>query len=288
MDASSLLLSEAHPALAALVSGVFGLMLGSFLNVLIYRMPVMMQNRWDAECAELAAQPPADKPRFNLMVPRSRCPHCLHTLSWFENVPVLSYLMQRGRCRHCRERISMRYPLVECCTGLLFAYCAWRWGLSGTALMWAGFCAALLALALIDWDTTLLPDDLTIPLLWGGLIAAATSMTSVSLHDALWGAVWGYGALWSVYWAFKLATGKEGMGFGDFKLLAALGAWMGWQALIPIVLIASVIGAVIGIFMKFTTGLREGAYVPFGPFLAGAGFAVWLNSPQAILRAIGL
>jgi len=173
-------------------------------------------------------------------------------------------------------------------TGALFSFCAWRWGLSTTGWVWCIFCAALLALALIDWDTTLLPDDMTLPLLWLGLVAAAMKWTPVDLHSSLWGAVAGYLSLWSVYWAFKLVTGKEGMGYGDFKLFAALGAWFGWQTLIPMILLASVIGAVIGIAMKFSTGLREGGYVPFGPFLAGAGFAALFLGPNALRQAVGL
>ena len=171
----------------------------------------------------------------------------------------------------------------------MFAWCAWRWGDSAATLIWCGFSAAVLALALIDWDTTLLPDDITLPLLWAGLIAAAAGLNPVvKLPDALWGAVAGYLSLWLVYWAFKLVTGKEGMGYGDFKLFAALGAWFGWAALVPIILMASVIGAVVGIGMKFSSGLREGGYIPFGPFLAGAGFTAMLFGPQAITRVIGL
>ena len=183
----------------------------------------------------------------------------------------------------------MRYPLVEAVTGALFFFCVWRWGWSPLALAWCGFSAALLVLALIDWDTTLLPDDVTLPLLWAGLLVAALQWNpAVSLNSALWGAVAGYLSLWLVYWAFKLATGKEGMGFGDFKLFAALGAWFGWPALIPMILMASVIGAAIGIAMKFSSGLREGGYVPFGPFLAGAGFTAMVFGPQSILRVVGL
>ena len=181
------------------------------------------------------------------------------------------------------------YPLVEAVTGGLFFFCAWRWGATPTALTWCGFSAALLALAVIDWDTTLLPDDITLPLLWSGLIAAALQWNpAVSLPTALWGAVGGYLSLWLVYWAFKLATGKEGMGYGDFKLFAALGAWFGWPALVPMILMASVIGALIGIAMKFSSGLREGGYVPFGPFLAGAGFTAMVFGPQSILQFVGL
>lgn len=271
----------------ASLMGLLGLLLGSFLNVVIYRLPVMLEAQWKAECADLAGhEPPATEP-FNLMVPRSRCPQCSHTLSWFENIPVLSYLVLRGKCRHCGTAISVRYPLVELVTGALFFYCAWRWGLTATALAWSGFAAALVCLGLIDWDTTLLPDNITLPLVWAGLIATTLGWTAIPLTESLWGAVAGYLSLWLVYQAFKLATGKEGMGFGDFKLFAALGAWFGWQALIPIILMASVIGAIVGIAMKFTSGLREGGYIPFGPFLAGAGLTALVFGPQAILHAVG-
>jgi leader peptidase (prepilin peptidase)/N-methyltransferase len=248
----------------------------------------MMEAQWKAECAELSNQelPPADT--FNLMVPRSRCQKCGHQIGWHENIPVLSYLFLRGKCSACATPISLRYPLVELTTGALFFYCAWRWGVTSTALLWSGFGTAILVLALIDWDTTLLPDDITLPLLWAGLIAAALQWTSVGLSTALWGAVAGYLSLWLVYWAFKLITGKEGMGYGDFKLFAALGAWFGWQALVPIILMASVIGAVIGIAMKFSSGLRDGGYIPFGPFLAGAGLSAMIFGPAAMLQAVGL
>ncbi len=268
---------------------LFGLLIGSFLNVVIYRLPKMLERQWAAECAEMSGTVPTDAPEpFNLMLPRSRCPHCGHAIHWYENIPVISYVALRGRCNACKSPISLRYPMVELASSALFFFCAWRWGATASGLAWCAFSATLLALALIDWDTTLLPDDLTLPLLWLGLIAAALRWTPVGLHDSLWGAVAGYLSLWSVYWAFKLVTGKEGMGYGDFKLFAALGAWFGWQALIPIILVASVIGAIVGIAMKFTTGLREGGYVPFGPFLAGAGFSALSLGPSALQRAIGL
>jgi leader peptidase (prepilin peptidase)/N-methyltransferase len=225
---------------------------------------------------------------FNLMLPRSRCQQCGHQIRWFENIPVVSYLFLRGKCSACGTTISLRYPLVELSSGFLFAFCGWKWGITATALAWCGFSAVLLALALIDWDTTLLPDDLTLPLLWAGLVFAALKWTTVPLNSALWGAVAGYLSLWTIYWLFKLTTGKEGMGYGDFKLFAALGAWFGWEALIPMILMASVIGAIIGIGMKFTRGLREGGYVPFGPFLALSGLASLLFGAQSILHVIGL
>ena len=272
----------------ATVLGVLGLLVGSFLNVVIYRLPKMMERRWAAECAELQDKPAPEETAFNLMVPRSACPHCGHPIAWHENIPVLSYLWLRGRCGHCRAGIAVRYPLVELCTGLLFAWSGWRWGLSEQAFLWAGFSAAIVCLAGIDWDTTLLPDDITLPLLWAGLCAAALGWLPTGLGDSLWGAVAGYLSLWLVFWAFKLATGKEGMGYGDFKLFAALGAWFGWQALVPIILMASVIGAIVGIAIKLKGALREGGYVPFGPFLALGGLTAMVAGPDAILRAIGL
>jgi len=277
--------AEFHAALA----GILGLLVGSFLNVVIYRLPKMMERQWAAECAERTGKELESADKFNLLLPRSRCSSCGHGIAWYENIPILSYLFLRGKCSACGTKFGWRYPLVEAVTGALFFFCAWRWGLTTTGLAWSGFAAALLALALIDWDTTLLPDDITLPLLWAGLIVAALQFNpAVRLPGALWGAVAGYLSLWLVYWAFKLVTGKEGMGYGDFKLFAALGAWFGWTALVPIILMASVMGAVIGIAMKFSSGLREGGYVPFGPFLAGAGFTAMIFGPQSILRFVGL
>ncbi|GAA3997892.1 A24 family peptidase [Comamonas faecalis] len=278
---------------AALV-GVLGLLIGSFLNVVIHRLPRMMQQQWQDECHRYAieqgllpatAAPPAAQ-AFNLSRPRSHCPHCSHALRWYENIPVLSYLALRGRCAGCHARISPRYPLVELATGLLFYAAALRWGISATAACWCIFAAILMALAWIDWDTTLLPDDLTLPLLWAGLIAAALQYSGTPLLDSVAGAAAGYLSLWSVYWAFKLATGKEGMGYGDFKLFAALGAWFGWQALVPIILIASVCGAMVGIGMKLSRQLREGKYVPFGPFLALGGLCAMLWGPDRLLHGV--
>jgi leader peptidase (prepilin peptidase)/N-methyltransferase len=276
--------------------GLLGLLVGSFLNVVIHRLPKMMDLRWAAECAEFQAAsdkqdaPPVEavQPAFNLMVPRSRCPHCGHAIRWFENIPVLSYLALKGGCSACHAPISPRYPAVEAVSAGLFAWCGWHWGLGWEALAWSGFAASVLALTCIDWDTTLLPDDITLPLLWAGLCAAALGLTDTPLLSALWGAVAGYLSLWLVYWAFKLVTGKEGMGYGDFKLFAALGAWFGWQALIPVILMASVVGAVVGIAMKFKGSLREGGYVPFGPFLAIAGLTAMIFGPSSILTAVGL
>jgi leader peptidase (prepilin peptidase) / N-methyltransferase len=294
---------------------VLGLCVGSFLNVVIYRTPLMMERQWWADVAQqlsdidswrrvFGGKPAADAPAalaeasaaltqsveslapFSLSRPRSRCSACGHQLAWHENIPLLGWLRLRGRCSACGTRISARYPLIELATGLLFAAIAWRVGPQPTALLWCAFGATLLALAMIDWDTTLLPDSMTLPLLWGGLVASALGWT-IAWPLALWGAVAGYLSLWSLYWVFKLLTGKEGMGYGDFKLLAALGAWLGWPMLIPIALIASVIGAIVGIGMKLNASLREGRYVPFGPFLAGGGLFVLLVGAPRILTWLG-
>lgn len=296
--------------LDASLVGVLGLLIGSFLNVVVYRLPKMMEREWADEFMKQSAKElPTPNPfnllvpsswqrwpeaarssgePFNLMVPRSRCPHCGHVIRWYENVPVLSYLALGGKCTSCRTRISIRYPVVELVTGALFLWCGLQWGASITALTWCAFCALLLGMALIDWDTTLLPDGMTLPLLWLGLLAAALQLTPIGLNAAIWGAVAGYTSLWLIYWFFLLFTGKEGMGYGDFKLFAALGAWFGWPLLIPMILIASVIGAIVGIGMKFNSSLREGRYVPFGPFLAGAGLAALLLGPRTLLQWVNL
>ncbi|KAF1022368.1 MAG: Type 4 prepilin-like proteins leader peptide-processing enzyme [Paracidovorax wautersii] len=301
------------PWAAAALAGLIGLLIGSFLNVVIHRSPRMMYRAWlqdalenlreaDAPLAQSlwktvfgrGSTPPADLttaahkayeqvqalPPLTLARPRSRCNDCERPIRWWENLPLLSYLALRGRCAGCGQPYGLRYPAVELLTGLLFAYCGWRWGLSATGALWAAFCALLVALAFIDWDTTLLPDDLVLPLLWLGLLASAAGLVELRLNDAVWGAIAGYLSLWTVGGLFQLVTGKQGMGHGDFKLLAALGAWLGWQALIPVVLLSSVIGAGGGIALKLGGGLRAGGYFPFGPFLAGAGLLVMMLGPH--------
>lgn len=293
-----------------LIAALIGLVVGSFLNVVIHRLPRMLEAQWAQECAEFMAGSgsredhaegePADRAPareiaeeksqpFNLMLPRSHCPQCQSPIAWKHNIPVLSYLALRGRCAHCGRAISLRYPAVELACAGLFYLCALRWGVSVTALAWCGFCAALLTLAMIDWDTTLLPDDITLPLMWLGLLAATLGWNpGLSPSDAVWGAALGYGSLWLVYRVFKRITGKEGMGYGDFKLLAAIGAWLGWSALLPVVLMASLLGAGVGLVLKWKGRLREGIYVPFGPFLAAAGLTALFWGPQAIFRTLGL
>lgn len=268
---------------------VLGLCVGSFLNVVIHRLPLMLEAQWKLDAAftlgqDVAEPDPAQ--RLTLSKPASRCPACGHRIRWHENIPLLSWLALRGKCSACGTGISARYPLIELLTAALFAWCGVLFGAQPTTLLWCGFVAVLVAASAIDWDTTLLPDSLTLPLMWAGLVSAALGWT-LPLPDALWGAVAGYLSLWSVYWLFKLTTGKEGMGHGDFKLLAALGAWLGWSMILPIVLGSSVIGAVVGIAMKLTGQLREGVYVPFGPFLAGAGLVVTLAGPQRVLGWLG-
>jgi leader peptidase (prepilin peptidase) / N-methyltransferase len=295
------------------MAAVLGLAVGSFLNVVVHRLPLMLERQWWGDVAAqlsdatsytrvFTATAPerltlaasgleksiAELKPMGLARPASRCPSCGHQIRWFENIPVISWLVLRGRCSACKTRISARYPLVEVATGVLFAAMAWRLGAQPSTLMWCVVAAVLLALALIDWDTTVLPDSLNLPLLWAGLLAAAFGwLPNLTLAQSLWGAVAGYLSLWSVYWLFKLVTGKEGMGYGDFKLLAALGAWLGWQAILPIVLMASVIGAVVGLVMKAKAALREGRYVPFGPFLAGGGLVVMLVGVPTALGWIG-
>ncbi|MDO8456380.1 MAG: A24 family peptidase [Burkholderiaceae bacterium] len=274
--------------LQAGIAGVFGLLIGSFLNVVIYRLPKMLELQWASEYSEFAGETAPVETTFNLMLPRSRCQQCGHQIRWHENIPVLSYLVLRGKCSACHTSISVRYPLVELVAGALFVFCIWRWGFTFTGLAWCSFSAAILTLSLIDWDTTLLPDNITLPLLWAGLILSALKWTSVPLDSAVWGAAAGYLSLWIIYWVFKLITGKEGMGYGDFKLFAALGAWFGWQALVPIILMASVFGALIGLALKFASQLREGGYVPFGPFLGIAGLSSMIFGAESILKAVGL
>lgn len=281
MDAQFVAALLSPPVLA-----VLGLCIGSFLNVVIHRMPLMLERGWKLESAELLGVQVEVAETITLSRPRSRCPACGHAIRWHENIPLLSWLWLRGRCSACKTPISLRYPFVELLTGVLFAVVGWRFGATPVALLWCAFAAVLVALAGIDWDTTFLPDNLTLPLLWAGLVASALGWT-ISLPDALWGAVAGYLSLWAVYWLFKLTTGKEGMGFGDFKLLAALGAWLGLKMVLPIVLGASVIGAIVGIVMKVSGQLREGRFVPFGPFLAGAGLVVMLAGSNRVLDWLG-
>ncbi len=268
--------------LDAAVAGVLGLLVGSFLNVVIYRFPKMLERQWAAECAELSGQPPKEEPAFNLVVPRSRCPHCGHQIRWYENVPVISWLALRGKCSSCAARISVRYPLVELTTAAFFALCGYRWGLNPMGAAWAAFAALLISLFLIDLDTQLLPDDLTYPLLWMGLIGATLGWT-VPLQSSVWGAALGYLVFWVVFQVFKLITGKEGMGYGDFKLLAAMGAWYGMHYLLAIVLVSSIVGAIMGVVLMMVGKVaNKDIPIAFGPYLAGAGLLILALGPAEV------
>jgi leader peptidase (prepilin peptidase) / N-methyltransferase len=276
------------------VALAFGLCIGSFLNVVIHRLPRMMEREWREQCAELAgsgdvgghavaeaghgaakgahrAAKPAPRERYNLVVPRSACPKCGHKITALENIPLLSYAVLRGKCSSCRTPIGLRYPVVELAAGVAGAYAASRFGFSAAGFGAMLFAWALIALAIIDFDTQLLPDDLTLPLLWAGLLFNYSG-TFVTLGSAVIGAAAGYLSLWSVYWLFKLVTGKEGMGYGDFKLLAAICAWLGWQALALVILLSSVVGAVVGIGLMALRRHGRDKPIPFGPYLAAAGF----------------
>jgi leader peptidase (prepilin peptidase)/N-methyltransferase len=259
---------------------VLGLLIGSFLNVLIYRLPVMMERDWRAQARDMLALPAEDKTEtFNLFLPHSRCPHCAHKIRAWENLPVISYLFLGGKCSACKAPISKRYPLIELACGLLSAFIAWHFGFGWQAgavllLSWG-----LLAMSVIDMDHQLLPDSLVLPLLWLGLIANTFGLFT-SLHDALWGAVLGYMSLWSVFWIFKLLTGKEGMGQGDFKLLALFGAWGGWQIVPLTILVSSAVGAVLGLIILRLRNAETSTPIPFGPYLAIAGWIALLWGGQ--------
>jgi leader peptidase (prepilin peptidase)/N-methyltransferase len=271
------------PLVAVAIALVVGLCVGSFLNVVVHRLPKMMERAWRAECAELRGEavPDENPPRYNLAVPRSACPECGHRIGALENIPIVSYLALHGACSACRKPISARYPFIEALGGLLAAGAIWHFGPSwqgGAAcvLLWA-----LIALTFIDFDTQLLPDSVTLPLLWGGLLANLFALF-VPLRDAVIGAIAGYLALWIVYWLFRLIRGKEGMGYGDFKLLAALGAWLGWQMLPLIVLLSSVVGAVIGILLIVFKGRDHNVPLAFGPYLAIAGGIALFFGPTIV------
>ncbi|MDB6061852.1 MAG: prepilin peptidase [Verrucomicrobiaceae bacterium] len=281
-----------HPAY--LIAGCFllGLIVGSFLNVVIYRLPVMMQREWHSECSLLLniESPTVSSEPFNLAFPPSRCPGCNSKIAAWQNIPVISYLFLRGRCANCKIAISKRYPIIEMVSGLLAVFTAWQMGFGWPLLATLILLWALLAMTMIDVDHQLLPDQITLPLLWLGLLLNTGGMF-VSLNDAIWGAAAGYLSLWSVYHVFKLLTGKEGMGFGDFKLLAALGAWMGWQMLPVIILLSSLVGAVIGSLMLIAQRKGRGTPIPFGPYLAGAGVIAFFWGKlliQNYLQFVGL
>ena len=278
-----LIASAAYPWLAL----VLGLCVGSFLNVVIHRLPLMMEREWTAQCAELRGEVAPDHAPLNLSQPRSRCPACGHAIRALQNIPLLSFLWLRGRCAACSARISWRYPLVELFCGLATAYCALHFGFSFAAAAAMLFVWLMIAATGIDFDTQLLPDSITLPLLWLGLLVNLIG-GPVDLRSAVIGAMTGYLFLWSVYWMFRLVTGKEGMGYGDFKLLAAIGAWTGWQMLPLVVLLSSAIGAVVGIsLIVFHKHGRE-VPIPFGPYLAGAGLIALFWGPALTQRYLAL
>lgn len=283
-------LLSSNPLLLVTVCSVLGLLVGSFLNVVVYRLPIMMQREWKAECCEYLeiknATPDSNDSSakfevFNLHKPDSHCPRCNHKIKSWENIPVLSYLFLGGTCSNCKQKISFRYPSVEFVNGVLSGLIAVTYGATWLTLALLLLTWSLVVLTLIDFDHQLLPDNITIPLIWFGLLVNTLDLGfGVSLRDAVIGAIAGYLVLWAFYWAFKLATGKEGMGYGDFKLLAALGAWMGWQSLLPIVILSSLVGAVIGLVMIIAMGRDRSIPIPFGPYLAGAGFIMLIWGPQ--------
>ena len=254
--------------------GVLGLLVGSFLNVVIHRLPKMMETDWKQQCVEYLhpeqVDTQASPSKYSLVSPRSSCPSCGHQIKALENIPILSFVVLGGKCSACKAPIGKRYPAVEALTGILTALLAWKFGFGLQAIAAIVFVWALIALTFIDADTTLLPDDITLPLLWLGLIVNVPG-TFTDLPSAVFGAIGGYLALWSVYWLFKLTTRKEGMGYGDFKLLAAIGAWLGWQMLGQVILLSAAVGAVVGIVGIMLYGREKGAKIPFGPYLAAAG-----------------
>ena len=308
-------LLQSSPLLFTGICALLGLMVGSFLNVVIHRLPKMMEMEWQQQCAEsshrdigehqsvaeichpgsrkntsnINPEPATHKP-YNLIIPRSACPHCNHVISAWENIPIVSYLLLRGKCKGCGVAISPRYPVIEAVSGILCGYAAWHFGFGWAAVGALLFVWALLALTAIDFDTQLLPDDITLPLLWAGLLFNFFSVFT-SLPGAVLGAVIGYLALWSVYWLFKLVTGKEGMGYGDFKLLAAMGAWLGWQMLPLIILLSSLVGAVVGITLIVALKHGRNIPIPFGPYLAGGGLIALFWGPtltQNYLRLLSV
>lgn len=283
----NLLFVPAGSVWAAAIAALFGLVIGSFLNVVIYRLPKIMQRESDNYVAQETGKPLPHTDRYNLAVPRSACPHCKHQITALENIPVLSYLFLRGKCGACGMPIAARYPLIELLTAALSAFLIWRFGSGPMGLLTLLFAYFLIAMTFIDADTQLLPDDLTLSLLWCGLLANVYNLF-VPLHEAVLGAAAGYACLWCVYWLFKLATGKDGMGYGDFKLLAALGAWLGWKMLPVIILLSSLSGALVGIALVVFAKRGRNNPIPFGPYLAGAGLLTLLYGPALVQAYLGM
>jgi leader peptidase (prepilin peptidase)/N-methyltransferase len=283
MDFSPL---QTSPAFLAAAVGVLGLAVGSFLNVVVHRLPIMMRAEWGADCAEFEGRDPPPAEKLNLLTPRSRCPSCGTPITAMQNIPLASWIALGGKCAACKAPISARYPLVELLTGLLSAFLAWRLGWGPALAAGLVFAWALIAAAAIDLDTQLLPDRITLPLLWLGLLVNVGGVF-VDLRSAVLGAAGGYLILWTVYWGFKLLAGKEGMGFGDFKLLAALGAWTGWQTLPLILLVSAGAGAVAGLVLMVFAGRGRDARIPFGPYLAAGGLVALLWGREAVVAYLG-
>ena len=272
-------LLRAEPTFFVTFSVIFGLVVGSFLNVVIHRLPKMMEREWHNNCLELQGKETPVQSKYTIVTPRSSCPNCGHNITALENIPVISYLMLGGKCKGCKSKISMRYPLIEALTGALIGAVAYKYGYSYSSLFAFILVFALVALTFIDFDTQLLPDDITLPLLWLGLLFNLNGGFT-DIKSAVLGAMLGYLILWSVYWLFKLVTGKEGMGYGDFKLLGAIGAWFGWQLLPAVILLSSAVGAIIGIAMIMFKGKSGSTAIPFGPFLALGGIAALFFGQQ--------
>jgi leader peptidase (prepilin peptidase)/N-methyltransferase len=284
MDFLSIL--QSSPLWLGIAAGLAGLCVGSFLNVVIHRLPLMMEAQWKAECASIEGREPPPAEHLNLFTPASRCPSCGTPIRAFQNIPVVSWLALRGKCAKCKAPISARYPLVELMGGALAVLVAWRFGYSAALAAGLVYAWALLALTFIDFDTQLLPDDITLPLLWLGLIVNSFGVFT-DLRSAVFGAVGGYLVLWSVYWAFRLIAKKEGMGYGDFKLLAALGAWTGWQVLPFVILVSAGIGAVVGSLLLWLARKGTDTRIPFGPYLALGGIVALLWGREAVMLWLG-
>lgn len=271
--------------LLLLAVAAFGLCIGSFLNVVIYRLPKMLERQWRADARDALEIEPVPEPAFNLVTPASTCRQCQHRIRWYENIPIVSFLWLRGKCSACGTSIGLRYPFVELCNGLLWLAIAFQYGVTPLAAGYMLLATVLLTLFWIDWDTQLLPDDLTLPLVWAGLLFQLFTQ-SVPLTSAVIGAAAGYLVLWSIFHAFRLLTGKEGMGYGDFKLFAALGAWFGWTALVPMLLASSLAGALIGGALMVSRRLARGQAFAFGPFLALVGLLAIFVAPQRWIAAV--
>jgi leader peptidase (prepilin peptidase)/N-methyltransferase len=279
-------LLQSSPIALAIVVAILGLCVGSFLNVVIHRLPKMMEAQWRSECASLEGREIAEAETYNLFTPRSRCPSCAAPITAAQNVPVLSWLVLRGRCANCRTPISARYPAVEALTAALSVLVAWRFGYSAALAFSLAYVWALVALTFIDFDTQLLPDDITLPLLWLGIFANVFGVFT-DLRSAVFGAIGGYLILWSVYWMFRLIAKKEGMGFGDFKLLAAIGAWLGWQVLPFVIVVSAGLGAILGSIALYVARKGTDTRIPFGPYLALGGIVALIWGREAVIAWLG-